>query len=677
MSKRFRAESCLKAISIKNRATIDPDFTTTHHRDSTIEHFQTPEQARENEVIETMRRREITQTIGTGAALVGVWLGFFLLDTATSRTLWPSSALPFSKTMAIDVSLGVLWALLSAAVALWHRRLRTLTSNVWVLFACHIPTLIAVGVIDTAASRYFSSHWLGTPVTTPFVATLVFYADFDVVSYLAIIAVSETLVVRATIAERQRLAKQLEASLSRARLDYLEAQLQPHFLFNSLGAVSELAYEAPATASRVLRQLVAIFRTALAKKSDEVTVGEEIVGIEPYLDIQRIRFADWLTIEYRVDDATVECLLPRFVLQPLVENAIRHGLSGRTSAGRIDISANVCEDSLIVRVADNGVGLERAPVSTGRGIGLSNVRDRLAILYGDDDRLRLTTSDIGGTVAELRIPIRRRGGPIAAPVDETAEQYHATARTADVMPLRLPAVFKRPITAIAIVWFVCGLGWTQQSIMYQTMRHQEVGSFWTVATHDMTSALIWAMFTPVVLLTARMFPLRRSNAAIRIFAYLLGSMATTFVHVALWQRLTSPEIPLISRLWQMTFIVDFVIFWLLVALGHRRVLTAWLRSREADAAALGAELAEAQIRAAKLQAIPPVLLQSLDGIAKSVRRDPSLTERQLTRLGDYLRLALECTDSRGITPERERALETAVAALRDSGAYSHDLTLSA
>jgi hypothetical protein len=472
------------------------------------------------------------------------------------------------------------------------------------------------------------------------------------------------------------MAERLEASLGRARLEYLEAQLQPHFLFNSLGAVSELAYDAPATASRVLRQLIAIFRTALARKSDEVTLGEEIVGIEPYLDIQRIRFADWLTIEYQVDDAAVECLLPRFILQPLVENAIRHGLSGRSSAGRIDISANVHEDSLIVRVADNGVGFERAPMSSGRGIGLSNVRDRLAILYGDDDRLRLTTSDVGGTVAELRIPVRRRDGTIDVP-RQPALLYHAPRRQTEVRPLELPELFKRPWVAIAVVWFVCGLGWTQQSIIYQAMRHREVESFWTVATHDMTSALIWALLTPLVLWMARLFPLKRPHRAARMVGYLMGSVATTFIHVALWQRLVSPEIPLISRQWQMTFIVDFVIFWLLVAVGHRRVLAAWLRSREAEADALSVELAAAQIRAAKLQAIPPVLLQPLDGIAKTVRRDPSLTERQLTRLGDYLRLALECTDSRGITPERERALEAAVAALRDSGAYSHDLTLSA
>jgi hypothetical protein len=298
-------------------------------------------------------------------------------------------------------------------------------------------------------------------------------------------------------------------------------------------------------------------------------------------------------------------------------------------------------------------------------------------LYGDDDRLRLTTSELGGTVAELRIPVRRRDGVVAVSQDATAAQYHGPIRHIEVRPLRMPEVFKRPLVAIAAVWFVCGLGWTQQSIMYQTMRHREVGPFWTVATHDMTSALIWALLTPIVLWVARQFPLRRSNVAARIFAYLIGSLATTFVHVALWQRLTSPEIPLVSQQWQMTFIVDFVIFWLLVAVGHRRVLAAWLRSREADAAVLSAELAAARVRAAKLQAIPPVLLQSLDGIAKTVRRDPSLTERQLTRLGDYLRLALECTDARGITPERERALDAAVAALRDSGAYSHDLTLSA
>jgi sensor histidine kinase YesM len=107
------------------------------------------------------------------------------------------------------------------------------------------------------------------------------------------------------------------------------------------------------------------------------------------------------------------------------------------------------------------------------------------------------------------------------------------------------------------------------------------------------------------------------------------------------------------------------------------LLIEWLRTREAAAASLRVELTDAQQRAAKLQSVPPILLRSLDGIAESARRDPALTERQLTRLADYLRIALECSDDRGVTPERELALADAVAALGRTGAFSPDLTMSA
>ena len=304
------------------------------------------------------------------------------------------------------------------------------------LIALHLPTLFVAALADTVVTRAVMLAIDPARQITPFWAFLVYYVDFDIVSYVAVVAVAEALLVRGALVARQQLAKRLETSLSRARLDYLEAQLQPHFLFNSLGAVSELAYDAPATANRVLRQLIAIFRTALARKSDEVTLGEEIVGIEPYLDIQRIRFADWLTIDYHVDDGAVDCLLPRFILQPLVENAIRHGLSGRSAAGTIDISATSSRH-LIVRVSDNGVGLVARASTAGRGIGLANVRDRLAIMYGDDDRLRLVNSDAGGTIAELTIPVRRRGesGAPAADTRTGVDRRHGSPRAACAAPV--------------------------------------------------------------------------------------------------------------------------------------------------------------------------------------------------------------------------------------------------
>src|SRR5262249_43679793 len=132
--------------------------------------------------------------------------------------------------------------------------------------ALHLPLLVIAALLDTLVTRYLVRFVTHGPSTMSFMAFVVYYADFDVVSYIAVVVVAEALLVRRAALDRQRLARRLEASLSRARLDYLEAQLQPHFLFNSLGAVSELAYDAPVTANRVLQQLISIFRTALATK---------------------------------------------------------------------------------------------------------------------------------------------------------------------------------------------------------------------------------------------------------------------------------------------------------------------------------------------------------------------------------------------------------------------------
>lgn len=612
-------------------------------------------------------------------AVLAVWIAFFGLQLTVSRSLIRSSTaapIALDALVKIDLVIAVLWAALSFAVAAWHERVRARARSVVTVVVLHLPLLLVAVLLDTVVSRVASAAATGMPPRVPFWPYLVFYSDFDIVSYIAVVAVAEALLVRRALIARQQSARKLEHSLNRARLDYLETQLQPHFLFNSLGAVSELAYDAPATASRILHQLAAIFRTALARKSDEVTLGEEIVGIEPYLDIQRIRFADWLTIDYQVDDRAVDCLLPRFVLQPLIENAIRHGLSGRTAAGRIDISATVAGGALVVRVVDNGTGLDAGPSSAGRGIGLANVRDRLSILYGDDaEHLRLSNSVGGGAVAELLIPARKRGDPLGSvPGDATVVPIGDPSPLA----LRVPAMLRRPWAATLAVWFLWGLVWTQQSWVYETLRHLRGDrSWWSIAKNDMTSALVWAALTPIVLGLARRLPIRRGQAAARTLGYLVAGGGVAVAHVALVQRLTARVGPVFAADWQMTLFVDFVIFCILVAVGHRGVLVEWLRARDAAAAALGAEVAAAQARAAKLQSIPPVLLQSLDGIADTARHDAARTERQLTRLADYLRLALECTDERGVTPERERALENAVAGLRDSGACALDVSLSA
>jgi hypothetical protein len=218
--------------------------------------------------------------------------------------------------------------------------------------------------------------------------------------------------------------------------------------------------------------------------------------------------------------------------------------------------------------------------------------------------------------------------------------------------------------------------WTQQSFLLLRMWGQLGNATWlSLAKSDMLSAVAWAVLTPLILRLATVFPLQRDKIVGRVAAYVALGAAATIVHAALWHVLTQSTI--FAAAYEMTFIVGFLIFCAIVGVGHRQRLIDWIRSREAAAADLRRRLDDAQLRAGKLQLIPPVLLRALDGIAETARRDPELTERQLTVLADYLRIALECTDARGVTPDRERSLELAVAALRRTGAYSHDLTLSA
>lgn len=603
-----------------------------------------------------------------GLVALVAWFGFFALQGSVSHELNPAPTSRLHQVLTFDLAIALLWTLFTVGIVWWHEHVRARTRHLLGAIGMHLPWLAVASFLDAYLSRIAAAAIFGMEPRLAFWPYLVYYVDLDIVCYLVVVVIGEALLVQRALVARQQLARRLESSLSRARLDYLEAQLQPHFLFNSLGAVSELAFDAPATASRVLRQLIEIFRTALARKTDEVTLGEEIVGIEPYLDIQRIRFADWLTIDYRIDDAAVDCLLPRFVLQPLIENAIRHGLSGRTSAGTIDITATVSDGVLLVRVSDNGAGFDRTTSSTGRGIGLANVRDRLAILYGEArEHLRLSNSETKGAVAELAIPVRRRGETLNAAVGETPV---VSIGDSAFTPLEVPSLLRRSWIAIPSIWFLWGLVWTQQSWLYDTLRHRLDRTWLSLARNDMTSALVWMVFTPLVLGVAKRTPIRQGHVATGVTAYSVAGMFVAVTHIWLVQHLTNRAGNLFALEWLPSLFVDCLIFLVLVTLSHRRLLLDWLREREADSASLSAEVAAAQERAAKLQSIPPVLLHSLDGIAGTVRRDPSLTERQLMRLGDYLRLALECTDERGVTPERERALDSAVAALRDSGAYS-------
>jgi two-component system LytT family sensor kinase len=200
-------------------------------------------------------------------------------------------------------------------------------------------------------------------------------------------------------------AAELEARLAQARLEALRTQLHPHFLFNTLNAISVLTSEDAPKANRMLLRLSDLLRLTLDTGGrHEVTLGEELDFLERYLEIQRIRFEDRLTIMVDVAPATRAARVPTLILQPLVENAIRHGVDSHVAGGTIVISARRRGDALELEVRDNGRGLAAAPADD--GIGLANTRARLAQLYGECQRLELRAQATGGAAVVVTLPFR-------------------------------------------------------------------------------------------------------------------------------------------------------------------------------------------------------------------------------------------------------------------------------
>ncbi len=201
-------------------------------------------------------------------------------------------------------------------------------------------------------------------------------------------------------------ASRLEARLAEARLDALKMQLQPHFLFNTLHAISALMHRDVAAADRMIARLSELLRLSLdTNGAQEVALSRELELLESYLEIERIRFQDRLTVDVDVAPEALGANVPNLLLQPLVENSIRHGIAKRRGPGRVEISASRSGDTLELAVRDDGVGLATAG-GNGNGIGLGNTRLRLEQLYGAGHRFELRERSGGGLEVAIAIPFR-------------------------------------------------------------------------------------------------------------------------------------------------------------------------------------------------------------------------------------------------------------------------------
>ena len=216
--------------------------------------------------------------------------------------------------------------------------------------------------------------------------------------------------------EAARREARLEAQLAEARLDALRRQLDPHFLFNTLNAVSALVERDPRGVRRMIARLSDLLRSSFEGADRPVVpLREELALLSRYVEIMQVRFQGRLTVETTADDAVLDVLVPTLVLQPLVENAIRHGVERIAGPGHVAIDARPDGDALVLRVTDNGPGPAPGAPTAGSGVGLRNTVARLEQLYGARQRFSIAAAPQGGTVAEIRLP--RRVAPTVPPPD--------------------------------------------------------------------------------------------------------------------------------------------------------------------------------------------------------------------------------------------------------------------
>ena len=235
--------------------------------------------------------------------------------------------------------------------------------------------------------------------------------DLLVYGFLLVMGASLAVYNRARTLELRE--SRLEADLTRAQLDALRLEIEPHFLFNSLNSIAALIRaRAGDRALSMLLELSELLRAAVeGRRQHTTTLAEETAFVKRYIELQRLRFSDRLDVRYAISPESERCAVPAFLLQPVVENAFRHGFARRSGSCRLELAASVDGSQLHVSVRDDGAGL---PVDFNliehAGTGLGNARLRLQRLYDGAAQIRLEQADGGGTIAHIRLPVHDAGG---------------------------------------------------------------------------------------------------------------------------------------------------------------------------------------------------------------------------------------------------------------------------
>jgi signal transduction histidine kinase len=347
------------------------------------------------------------------AAAVSYWF-----TRGTGLSLWslqPDASAQALYIIAMNVLLWTSWAAFAPLIFELARRFRFDRQHWRRALLWHLPASLIVTsahILLVATARYLlQDAWGVTTAWAPTVREAFFRTlDFELPVYWALVGLQHALDYYREVRAREVAAAHLETRLVEAQLQALQRQIHPHFLFNTLHAISALVHRDPDRADAMIERLSDLLRITLNKVGvQEVTLAEELEYLRAYLDIEQAHFGDRLDVVYQIDAYSLDALVPNLVLQPLAENAIRHGLEPRVGRGRVIVTASRDDETLRLQVIDNGRGMTPAAVSAAnQGIGLSNTRSRLERLYGDRAGLAFVQNEGGGVAVTIHLPFTER-----------------------------------------------------------------------------------------------------------------------------------------------------------------------------------------------------------------------------------------------------------------------------
>jgi len=267
-------------------------------------------------------------------------------------------------------------------------------------------TIVGLRFVQSQMARYFPRSIFSLDTDNLWVEAAIYAASAMAIGIE--LKIFNSVRIQIKLEEQERL-------LLHARMEALQNQINPHFLFNTLNSISSLVRFDPDTAREVISKLATILRRLLNSTDSFVPLREEVEFIDNYLDIEVVRFGrDKLRVVKELDPTSLDVMVPSMLLQPLVENSIKHGLSSMVEGGSIYLRSRLSDSRLIIEVEDDGVGISATqPVSTrGAGIGMANISERLQVLYGDTARMTIDSGEGKGTLVRIRLPLLQAMGAV-------------------------------------------------------------------------------------------------------------------------------------------------------------------------------------------------------------------------------------------------------------------------